>query len=230
MMLHIPHVLTPEQVGLVRNRLDNAGAAWVDGRVTAGYQGAAVKNNLQIDEASPVARELGDAILAVLERHPLFISAVLPARVYPPMFNRYVASDGMHFGDHVDNSVRLMPGTAERLRTDVSATLFLTDPADYDGGELIVQDTYGAHSSKYAAGDMVIYPGTSIHRVTPVTRGTRTSCFLWIQSMVRDDARRSMLFELDGAIQRLNATAADETARNQLIACYHNLVRMWAEV
>lgn len=230
MMLHIPQVLTAEQVGAVRRKLDDAGPAWVDGRITAGYQGAAVKENLQIDEASPLARELGDAILAVLERHPTFISAVLPARVYPPMFNRYEASGAMRFGDHVDNSVRLMPRSGERIRTDVSATLFLTDPADYDGGELVIVDTYGSHSAKLAAGDMVVYPGTSLHQVTPVTRGVRTACFLWIQSMVRDDAQRSLLFQLDDAIQRLNATGADEAARNQLVGCYHNLVRLWAEV
>lgn len=225
MLLHIPKVLPPEQVRHAREVL--ATAEWVDGRVTAGYQGAPVKNNRQLPEGAPAARELGDMILASIERHPLFISSTLPARVYPPMFNRYAG--GQHFGNHVDNAVRLLPGTGMKIRTDISATLFLAEPSDYEGGELLVEDTYGAHAVKLPAGDMVIYPASSLHRVNPVTRGTRLASFFWIQSMIRDDARRTLLFDLDTAIQRLNATHADETARVQLTGCYHNLLRMWAE-
>lgn len=226
MLLHIPDVLTPEQVTQCRNRL--LAADWVDGRVTAGYQGAPVKQNRQLPEGSALARELGDLVLGAIERNAMFISAALPARVYPPMFNRYEGEE--HFGLHVDNSVRLLPGTGIKLRTDVSATLFLANPDDYDGGELQIEDTYGRHAVKLPAGDMILYPSTSLHRVTPVTRGTRLASFFWIQSMVRDDAQRALLFELDTAIQRLNQTGADEPARTRLIGSYHNLLRMWAEV
>lgn len=226
MLLTIPNVLTPEQLDHCRARL--AAVSWVDGRVTAGHQGAQVKSNRQLPEDSPLARELGDMILAALERHPLFISATLPARVYPPLFNCY--GEGQYFGDHIDNAVRLLPGTGMKIRTDISATLFLCDPAEYDGGELLIEDTYGAHSVKLPAGDMVLYPATSLHRVTPVTRGARLASFFWIQSMVRDDAQRTMLFDLDSSIQRLNATDADEMSRVRLTGCYHNLLRMWAEV
>lgn len=225
MLLHLPNVLTPEQIERARERL--AAADWVDGRVTAGYQGVQVKDNRQLPENSPVARELGDVILAALERHPLFISGTLPVRVYPPMFNRY--EGGQRFGNHVDNAVRLLPGTGMKIRTDISATLFLSAPADYDGGELLIEDTYGAHSVKLPAGDMVVYPASSLHRVNPVTRGARLASFFWVQSMIRDDASRTLLFDLDTAIQRLNATNADETARVQLTGCYHNLLRRWAE-
>jgi PKHD-type hydroxylase len=229
LIIQVPKVLEPGQARDMRARLEAAGDAWVDGRVTAGYQGSRVKHNLQIDEASAVARELGDKVLVALERNPLFISAVLPSRVYPPMFNRYDSASAMHFGNHVDNAVRMIPGTPIKIRTDVSATLFLTAPGEYDGGELCIEDTYGAHSVKLAEGDMIVYPATSLHRVTPVSRGTRLSCFLWIQSLVRDDGQRSLLFDLDNAIQRLNATNADGQARDHLIACYHNLLRMWSE-
>lgn len=225
MLLSIPKVLAQEQLGRCRELL--AAASWVDGRVTAGHQGARVKQNHQLPEQSPVAQELGDLILAALERHPLFISATLPSRVYPPLFNRY--EGGQHFGEHVDNAVRLLPGTGMKIRTDISATLFLNEPADYDGGELLIEDTYGAHSVKLPAGDMVIYPATSLHRVTPVTRGARLASFFWIQSMIRDDGQRTILFDLDTAIQRLNATGADERARVRLTGCYHNLLRMWSE-
>lgn len=225
MLLTIQKVLTEEQLARARELL--SAASWVDGRVTAGYQGAKVKNNRQLPENSPAGRELGDSILAALERNPLFISATLPARVYPPMFNRY--EGGEHFGNHVDNAVRLFPGTAMKIRTDVSATLFLAEPGDYDGGELLIEDTYGAHSVKLPAGDMVVYPASSLHRVQPVTRGVRLASFFWIQSMIRDDAQRTLLFDLDTSIQRLNASNADEQARVQLIGCYQNLMRMWAE-
>lgn len=226
MLLVIPKVLSSDQVTRCRDAL--AAAPWVDGRVTAGYQGARVKDNQQVPEDSALARELGDVVLGALERNPLFISATLPARVYPPMFNRYAG--GQQFGNHVDNAVRLLPGTGLKIRTDISATLFLTEPADYDGGELLVEDTYGSHSVKLPAGDMIIYPSTSLHRVNPVTRGARLASFFWVQSMVRDDAQRTLLFDLDGAIQRLNQSGADEAARTQLTGCYHNLLRMWAEL
>jgi len=226
MLVCIPKVLDAAQLVSVRERLDRSNA-WVDGRVTAGYQGAPVKFNQQIDELSEVAAACQRIIVPALERHPLFISAVLPNVVYPLMFNRY--SEGMTFGAHVDGSVRIHPHDGRKIRTDVSATLFLTNPEDYDGGELQVEDTYGRHSIKLAAGDMVVYPATSLHNVTPVTRGVRTSCFFWAQSLIRDDQQRALLYEMDNSIQRLNQTNADETARRSLIGCYHNLVRQWSE-
>jgi PKHD-type hydroxylase len=226
MLVCIPNVLDAAQIVSLRERLDRAND-WVDGRVTAGYQGAPVKFNQQIDERSQVALDCQRIVLSALERNPLFISAVLPNTVYPPMFNRY--GEGMKFGPHVDGSVRISPHDGRKVRTDVSATLFLTNPADYDGGELQVQDTYGLHSIKLSAGDVVIYPATSLHNVTPITRGVRTSCFFWVQSLIRDDLQRALLYEMDGAIQRLNQTNADETARRSLIGCYHNLVRQWSE-
>ena len=226
MLVTIPDILQPEQVRHCRAVLDVAD--WVDGRVTAGYQGIRVKDNVQLPEDSSAARELGDLVLAALERHPLFISAALPSIVYPPMFNRY--QDGQHFGAHIDNAVRLIPGSGRKIRTDVSATLFLADPTEYDGGELQVEDSYGTHSVKLPAGHMVVYPSTSLHRVTPVTRGARIGCFFWIQSMVRDDGQRTLLFDMDNAIRRLNQTHADEAARTALVGCYHNLLRQWGEV
>ncbi|HEX5126601.1 MAG TPA: Fe2+-dependent dioxygenase, partial [Rhodocyclaceae bacterium] len=222
MQISIPQLLDPQQVGDIRTLLDRADDAWVDGRVTAGYQGAPVKHNQQIDERSDVASRCQQIVLSALERHPLFISATLPNIVYPPMFNRY--GEGMTFGAHVDGSVRIHPHTGQKLRTDVSATLFLSDPADYDGGELQIEDTYGPRTIKLNAGDIVIYPATSLHHVTPVTRGVRVACFFWIQSLIRDDAQRALLFEMDTAIQTLNRTNADEIARRTLIGCYHNLV------
>ncbi len=225
MLIQIPDVLSKEQVCQCREILD--AADWVDGRATAGYQGAKVKNNRQLPEGSPAARELGDFVLAALERNSLFISAVLPARVYPPLFNRY--EGGETFGDHIDNAVRLMPGGGQKIRTDVSSTLFLSEPDEYDGGELLIEDTYGTHTVKLPAGSMVVYPGTSLHRVTPVTRGVRIGSFFWTQSMIRDDGQRTLLFDLDSAIQRLNRQQADERALVHLTGCYHNLLRMWAE-
>ncbi|HYD80647.1 MAG TPA: Fe2+-dependent dioxygenase [Paucimonas sp.] len=226
MLLTIPDVLTADQVRRCRAVLD--AADWIDGRATAGYQGSQVKDNLQLPENSPAARELGDLILAALERNPLFISAALPSQVYPPLFNRY--DGGKHFGEHIDNAVRLIPATGRKIRTDVSATLFLADPEEYDGGELLIEDTYGVHSVKLPAGHMIIYPATSLHRVTPVTRGARIASFFWIQSMIRDDAQRTLLFDLDNAIQRLHQTGGDQRALVQLTGSYHNLLRMWAEV
>lgn len=228
MMLQIPGVLAPEQVAAIRRRLDAPEAAWVDGRATAGHQGTHVKRNLQIAEDSPLARELGDMVVSSLERHPLFLSAALPACIYPPLFNRYEAAGAMAFGDHVDGAIRLLPGTGVRVRTDVSATLFLTPPDDYEGGELQVHDTYGPHSVKLAAGDLVLYPASSVHRVTPVTRGTRIACFFWVQSLVRDDARRAQLFDLDMAIVRLTQDLPGHASLVTLTGHYHNLLRMWA--
>jgi PKHD-type hydroxylase len=225
MLVRIPAVLSPEQLRFAFSLL--GAAEWVDGRVTAGYQGARVKDNQQLAEDAPIARELGELVLAALERNPLFISAALPNRVYPPMFNRYAG--GMSFGSHIDNGVRMLPGTGMKIRTDVSATLFLSSPEDYDGGELLIEDTYGQQSIKLQAGDLVIYPATSLHRVAPVTRGIRIASFFWIQSLIRDDSQRALLFDLDRAVQRLNASNADEPARIQLTGCYHNLLRMWSE-
>ncbi|MDB5819831.1 MAG: piuC [Rhizobacter sp.] len=227
MLVHVPRVLDAEPLLALRRLLDAAGGAWVDGRVSAGYQGAAVKFNQQIDEASDVALECQRIVLNALERHPLFISAVLPNEVYPPMFNRYGV--GMTFGAHVDGSVRIQPHTGRKIRTDVSATLFLSEPSECDGGELVVHDAYGAHAVKLAAGDMVVYPATSLHEVTPITRGARLACFFWVQSLVRDDAQRTLMFELDTAIQRLNQTGADAQARRTLVGCYHNLMRQWTD-
>ncbi|MFJ5382677.1 Fe2+-dependent dioxygenase [Cupriavidus sp. CER94] len=227
MLVRIPKVLNAEQVAVVLAQLEHAGDAWVDGRVSAGYSGAPVKFNQQIDERSEVAAQCQHLILSALERHPLFISAVLPNIVYPPMFNRY--SEGMTFGAHVDGGVRIHPHTGRKLRTDVSATLFLSDPDSYDGGELQVEDTYGVHAVKLAAGDMVVYPATSLHQVTPITRGTRVASFFWIQSLIRDDGQRALLFDMDNAIQTLNQTDADARARRSLVGCYHNLLRQWSE-
>ena len=226
MLLRVPNVLDAARVRDVRARLDAAGDAWVDGRATAGHQGAKVKRNRQIAEGSPVARELGDVILASLERNPLFLSAALPARIYPPMFNRY--EDAETFGAHVDGGVRLLPGTGMQIRTDLAATLFLAEPETYDGGELAVHDTYGGQRVKLAAGDMVLYPATSVHEVTPVTRGTRIASFFWVQSLVRDDAQRALLFDLDMAIVRLTRDAPGHASLVGLTGTYHNLLRMWA--
>ncbi|WP_321964131.1 Fe2+-dependent dioxygenase [Paraburkholderia sp. J7] len=226
MLVHVPNVLTPEQVQALRARLDNAGDAWVDGRATAGWSGAPVKRNVQIAEHTPLARELGDMVLAAIERNPLFISAALPNQVYPPLFNRY--EGGMTFGSHVDGAVRVLPNGV-KLRTDVSCTLFLSSPDEYEGGELVVEDTYGVQEVKLPAGDMIVYPATSLHQVTPVTRGARVASFFWVQSLVRDDTKRALLFDMDTAIQRLNASDADAQARRSLVGCYHNLLRLWSE-
>ncbi|MFE8603416.1 Fe2+-dependent dioxygenase [Archangium sp. Cb G35] len=225
MMLHIPNVLTAEQVARCREVF--AQASWEDGRSTAGHQSAQAKKNLQLPENSPEARELGDLVLRGLERSPLFISAVLPQRVFPPLFNRYEA--GMTFGSHVDNAIRPITGTPMRLRTDVSATLFLSDPDSYDGGELVVEDTYGSHSVKLPAGDLIIYPASSLHHVTPVTRGVRLASFFWVQSMLRDVSQRSLLFDLDMAIMQLNKEVPKSPSLVMLTGVYNNLLRQWAE-
>lgn len=228
MLLHIPGVLDAQVLLEFNTQLAQAGESWVDGRVTAGSQGAAVKKNQQLAEQSPLAAQLGGMVLALLERNPQFISASLPHRVYPPMFNRY--EGGMAFGDHIDNAVRMLPGTGTKIRTDLSATLFLSNPADYDGGELVVEAPSGTQRIKLAAGDLVLYPASTLHRVTPVTRGVRLACFFWVQSMVKSDAQRALLFDMDRSIQKLTATNADMAARVQLTGCYHNLLRMWTEL
>jgi PKHD-type hydroxylase len=225
MILHVPNVLNGEQVARCREVITQS--KWVDGRVTAGHQSALVKNNLQLPEDSTEARELGDMIITALERHPLFISAALPCRVFPPIFNRYDA--GMSLGTHLDNSVRQIAGTPLRIRTDIAATLFLSQPDEYDGGELVI-DVYGAHAVKLPAGELVLYPATSPHRVTPVTRGTRLASILWVQSMVRDDSHRRLLFELDMAINQVNQALPNHAAVVALTNCYHNLLRRDAEV
>jgi PKHD-type hydroxylase len=226
MLLHIDAVLSPEQAANCRNALEQAD--WVDGRTTAGYQSARTKHNMQVPEEHPLALELSERIVFVLDRNPLFMGAALPLRVFPPLFNRY--EGGQSFGTHVDNAIRQVRGTSHRVRTDLSATLFLTEPHHYEGGELIVEDTYGMHSVKLPAGHMVLYPSTSLHHVRPVTRGARVSSFSWIQSMVRDDGRRTLLFDLDLASQRLASDAPDHPAAVQLTGIYHNLIRMWAEI
>jgi PKHD-type hydroxylase len=229
MLITIPDVLTIEQVQQARKTL--AEAEWVDGRVTAGYQAREVKQNMQIPEGSPVSAALGEMVLAGLARSPLFMSAALPLRVFPPMFNSY--SGGQTFGTHVDTAIRQVSSTGQRIRTDLSATLFLTAPGDYDGGELVVEDAYGTHSVKLPVGHMVLYPATSLHHVKPVTRGARVSSFFWIQSMVRQDAQRTLLFDLDTSIQRLakvQGVAEVKETGVQLTGVYHNLLRQWAEM
>jgi PKHD-type hydroxylase len=226
MMVHIPKVLAPEQVARCRDVMVKA--EWVNGRVTAGHQSQRVKNNLQLPEDSAQARELGQMIMQALGRSALFFSAVLPKQVFPPLFNRYDA--GMTFGAHVDNAIRGYLDTPLQIRTDISATLFISEPADYDGGELVVVDTYGQHSVKLPAGDMIVYPGTSLHHVTPITRGSRIASFFWIQSMVRSDTQRSLLFDLDSAIIKLSRDHQEHPSVVELTAVYHNLLRQWSEV
>ena len=226
MLLHIPEVLATSDVTRFRALLEQA--EWVDGRVTAGPQSARAKNNQQIVEGSPVAQEVGEGILNALQANPMFMSAALPLRVFPPLFNRY--QGGHSFDTHVDNAIRQVTGTPHRIRTDLSATLFLAEPEEYDGGELVVEDTYGTHSAKLPAGHMVLYPGTSLHHVKPVTRGARVSSFFWIQSMVRDDGRRTMLFDMDMAIQRIAQEQPSHPSVVQLTGVYHNLMRQWAEL
>jgi len=224
MLLEIPQVLTPEQVRAVRERLD--AADWVDGRVTAGHQSSQVKDNDQMPEDHPVAREVGALIVSALQRHPLFMSAALPLRVFPPLFNRY--RERQAFGNHVDNAIRYAAG-GDAMRTDLSATLFLEEPDAYDGGELMVEDTYGVHGVKLPAGHLILYPSTSLHHVRPVTRGVRICSFFWIQSMVRSDLDRALLFDLDGAVQRLASDVPAHPALVPLTGVYHNLLRRWAE-
>jgi len=226
MLISIPDVLSAAEVGQARQILDQA--EWVDGKVTAGYQSARTKDNQQIPEGHPAAQQLGKMILSALGNNPLFIAAALPYQIFPPLFNRYTG--GESFGTHVDNSIRQITGTPHRIRTDISATLFFAGPEEYDGGELCVEDTYGLQKVKLPAGHLVLYPATSLHHVRPVTRGARICSFFWIQSMVRDDGRRSILFDLDLGIQRLNRETPNHPAAVQFTGVYHNLLRQWAEV
>ena len=226
MLLCIPSVLTPEEVADFRARL--AEADWADGNATAGEQSRLVKKNRQLPETSPVARELGDRIIDALGRSPLFVSVALPLRTFPPLFNRYGEGEG--FGTHIDNAIRPVRGTHTRVRTDLSATLFLSGPDEYDGGELIIEGPFGGQSVKLNAGDMVLYPGSSLHQVTPVTRGERIASFFWIQSMVRSDADRALLFDLDQAIQeQARRSGQGDPLTVQLTGVYHNLIRRFAD-
>jgi PKHD-type hydroxylase len=228
MIVHIPSILSAAELVTVRASLEAQDAPWVDGRMTAGHQGALVKRNRQLDEGSPLARKLGQLVLTSLAGNSQFVSAVLPNRVYPPMFNRY--SDGMHFGTHVDGAVRTLRGTDQKLRTDLSATLFLVAPESYDGGELIIESDFGDRSMKLPAGDLIVYPATSRHRVTEVTRGSRLACVFWVQSLIRDDLKRAQMFELDRTIQHLTQTGADPESMVRLVGHYHGLLRLWTEV
>ena len=225
MLLTIPAVLTADEVADFRRVLD--GASWVDGKVTAGYQSAVAKQNLQLPETAPEARELGERVLAALQRAPTFLSAALPLKVFPPLFNRYGV--GHAFGSHVDNAIRPVRGTPHKVRTDLSATLFLSAPEEYDGGELVIEDTYGAHAVKLAAGDLILYPASSLHLVRPITRGERVASFFWIQSMVRDDGQRTLLYDLDRATQQVHRDQPDAPAAVQLTGVYHNLLRRWSD-
>ena len=225
MLVRIPQVLNAQQVKDCRAALETA--EWSDGRATAGYLSARVKDNAQVPEGHPVARRLGDMILDALDRNQLFISAALPLKVVPPLFNRYAG--GQAYGGHVDGAIRPVLGTPHRVRTDLSATLFLSEPSEYDGGELIVQDLAGETRVKFPAGDMVLYPGTSVHRVEPVSRGVRLASFFWIQSMVREDAKRDLLFQMDTALQHLGRDGPDQAPVVQLMGVYHNLLRMWSD-
>jgi PKHD-type hydroxylase len=226
MLLALSDILSPEQLAETRRRLE--AVEWGDGRVTAGPQSAQVKDNLQLDELHPETKALGQMIVRALERHPLFLSASLAKQVFPPLFNLY--RGGMGFGSHVDNAIRAVPGTGMRLRTDISATLFLSDPDTYDGGELVIEDSYGEQAVKLAAGSLILYPTTSLHRVTPVTSGARLAAFFWIQSLVKDAHQRRILFEMDRSIQALTRDMPEHPSVLTLTNCYHNLVRQWAEI
>lgn len=224
MLLEIPAALDAPAVAAMSARLE--AATWVDGRATAGHQSAQAKHNRQLAQDDPLALDLGRQILAALQGNALFMAAALPHSVYPPLFNRY--APGEHFASHVDNAIRAVPGGG-RVRTDLSATLFLSEPGEYDGGELHIDDTYGAHRVKLAAGSLILYPASSLHRVAPVTRGQRLAAFFWVQSLVRDDARRTLLFDLDMAIQRLRQALGEHEALIAQTGVYHNLLRLWAE-
>ncbi len=225
MMITIPDILSPEELARGRTLLENA--SWGDGAATAGHQSGLVKDNLQLPQESPAARQVGEMILRGLARSPLFMSAALPREIFPPLFNRYAA--GQSFGSHVDNAVRHLPGGRGAIRTDLSCTFFFAGPEEYDGGELCVRDTYGVHKAKLPAGQMVLYPSSSLHWVTPVTRGARLCSFFWLQSLVRQDSQRSLLFDMDIAIQRLAGEEPRHPSVLEMTNCYHNLLRMWAD-
>lgn len=225
MLVAIPDLLAAPEVAEMRAALERAD--WQDGRATAGQRAKAVKRNLQLPLDHPEAKRLGNQILDRLARTPLFVAATLPLRVLPPRFNRY--EGGGTYGDHVDNAIFPVPGTQAHVRSDISATLFLTDPGDYDGGELVIQDSFGPHSVKLPAGHLIVYPGSSLHRVTPVTRGTRLAAFFWTQSFVASTEQRQRLFELDGAIQALAVDHPEHPSVDVLISVYHNLLRQWSQ-
>ena len=226
MLLKIPQILDPQGVARARELL--ATAPWADGRSTAGRQAAEVKNNEQLQPGSEQHRELQALVLQALDRHPMFFSATLPKRVLPPLFNRYAGATNA-YGNHVDQAVRYLPGGLQRVRTDISCTLFLSDPADYDGGDLVIETTFGEQRVKLAAGDMVVYPGTSVHRVEPVTRGARLASFFWIESLVRGDDQRRLLWEMDQSLMKLRSELGETPELVQLTGTYHNLLRMWAD-
>ncbi|HET6433722.1 Fe2+-dependent dioxygenase [Dyella sp.] len=225
MLLHVAGVLDAEEIRHCVEQLREGN--WTDGRETVGAQGARVKRNLQLPEGAPVRQALGALVLAAVARHPLFHAAALPQRTLPPRFNRY--EGGGHYGFHVDGAVMALPDQAGQLRSDIACTLFLSAPDEYDGGALLISDTYGEHEVKLPAGDLILYPASSLHRVDPVTRGSRLAAFFWVQSLVRDDGRRRTLFELDQAIQTLQAAGADAGAVLRLTNVYHNLLRQWVD-
>jgi PKHD-type hydroxylase len=227
MLIHIPEVLSPACLQQCQAHLSDA--PWRDGRITAGTQSAKVKHNWQLPEDCAVSPVVQHLVLQGLQNNALFLSAALPKRIFPPLFNRY-EGDANSFGNHIDNAVRTIAATGEKVRTDLSATLFLSDPDSYDGGELVIEDTYGSHAVKLPAGDLVLYPSSSLHRVEPVTRGARIASFLWLESMVRETERRRLLFEMDMAILELRESGGDTDPVVNLTGCYHNLLRMWAEV
>ncbi|CAG9202871.1 PKHD-type hydroxylase PSP6_v1_210260 [Paraburkholderia tropica] len=225
MIVEIPGVFSPQESKVLVERL--RAAQWIDGKATAGAQSQRVKHNRQLAGDDPLAREIGDEIIDRLAKDAVFMSAALPKRIYPPLFNSYAG--GESFGFHIDNAVRGIRASRERVRTDLSATLFLADPASYDGGELVIRDTYGEQRVKLPAGHMILYPGSSVHKVEPVTRGERIASFFWIESLVREDAQRALLLDMDVAIQRLTMQNANDESLVQLTGCYHNLLRMWAD-
>jgi PKHD-type hydroxylase len=225
MLLHVPEILTAAQLAQCQQLLIDAD--WTDGRETVGAQGALVKRNQQLPDSSALRQQLGQLVLAALSKHPLYHAATLPLRTLLPRFNRY--EGGGQYGFHVDGAVMALPGDSGQLRSDISCTLFLSEPEDYAGGELIISDTYGEHEVKLPAGDLIVYPSSSLHRVAPVTEGTRLAAFFWVQSLIRSDSQRRTLFELDRSIQTLTATGADRDAVLQLTGIYHNLLRQWAE-
>ena len=226
MLIHIPGVFTSHEVSRIREALEQAD--WADGKITAGHQSAKAKHNLQLPEGHPLAKEIGAALLERLWTHPVFMSAALPNKVFPPLLNCYTGGGSFDF--HIDNAVRQARGNPERVRTDLSTTIFFSNPEDYDGGELVIQDTFGTREVKLPAGDLVLYPGTSLHKVNPVPRGARYASFFWTQSLVREDSQRALLFEMDTAIQRLSQDVPDHPALVQLTGTYHNLLRRWVDV
>ncbi|NLA89200.1 MAG: Fe2+-dependent dioxygenase [Alcaligenaceae bacterium] len=226
MIIVVEQVIRPDELKVIRQRL--ASAAWEDGKKTAGFLAESVKDNLQLNPQNPLALELGDFLIQVLRANPTYIAAALPAKILPPRFNRYENSGT--YGNHIDNAIFNLPENQQAMRTDVSSTIFFSDPEEYEGGELIIEDTYGSHSVKLNAGDMVVYPGDSLHRVQPVTKGVRYASFFWAQSMIRQAHRRRLLWNLDQSIQRLSMTEEGATEATALSGIYHNLIREWAEV